>query len=672
MWKLLIPILCLFSLQSIKANIIDTPLQIEARYDSLKGIGYDKGYTTLSAFLKVPYNSNKNGFPFLDLRGHVFDDGKLAANIGLGWRYLNKGRIFGINGYYDYRNTEELHYQQGGFGFETLGSVWDFRINGYIPFGTQEVIQMTNTFAGFQGHYLLASACKQFAMKGMNAEVGFRKNPFYVAAGPYYLRGNQRHTWGGQLRASSDLYLNYLNLEVRTSYDHFFKWVGQAQITLSIPLGCCRPVTLCQKLELMRIERFEIIPVAKQKEKKEAINPATGRPWTFFFVDNRSSSAGTFESPFPTLTEAERHSKPDDVIYVFPGDGSVRGMDQGIRLKNKQLFLGASIPQTVDTLYGPLVIPPQASTAPSITNLNRLNCVNLANGNRVSGFTFLISPQNGTGLFGSGITDLTATHNQFINQSSGNSSGIYLFNPSGRLLVENSRFSNFNNSGNGIFIGLESGLINKLNISKCQFNKFSGSSSGIQTIIVGGNLNSFNISCTQFNDLVNAYGIQNLLFGGVINSFNVNNTEWNNLLEAPTGGGSTGLVNLIGGGNIGNFTLSHCRFNNLVSSETIGIWNIIQSGSLGNYTVSNNVFNNIDGAIGITNVIFDKGNLNNCSIFSNKFNQITLTGQGSTGAIVHYDSSSQDAYLNITSNQFLSGSSLQNGYAVYVAVSGEL
>ena len=50
------------------------------------------GYTTLEGF--GIYDKNPNFMPFLDLRGHVFNSGKLAGNFGIGGRsVLSAGSI---------------------------------------------------------------------------------------------------------------------------------------------------------------------------------------------------------------------------------------------------------------------------------------------------------------------------------------------------------------------------------------------------------------------------------------------------------------------------------------------------------------------------------------------------------------------------------------------------
>ena len=146
--------------------------RVSARHIEAGGIGYSQGYTTLEGFF-APDPQQWLLMPFLDLRGHVFNNGKMAANAGLGFRGISGCRTYGLNAYYDYRNTKRLHYNQVGVGLETLGTLWDFRINGYLPVGRKMTSPYNVQFGSFSGHYLLLSQKRQFAMKGADAEIGF-------------------------------------------------------------------------------------------------------------------------------------------------------------------------------------------------------------------------------------------------------------------------------------------------------------------------------------------------------------------------------------------------------------------------------------------------------------------------------------------------------------------
>jgi len=360
--------------------------RLSFRHIEANGIGYNRGYTTAELFL-APMDLWKNTYmPFLDLRAHYFNDNKWAGNAGIGMRFLSGDRIWGVNGYYDYRKTKHQHYNQVGAGFESLGHVWDFRLNGYLPVGAKSSHYYDTQFESFQGNSILISHKREFAMKGANGEVGIHCNPnsrnlpVYFAAGPYYLEGKGKVAWGGQARLRVNL-SEYLTLEGNTSYDKVFRWIGQGQVGIHIPFGgrrrvkqrkdhvCKNEVILARRLE-QSVDRFEIIPVNHHRSTATAMDPDDLEPLFFLFVDNTSHSDGTFESPFNTLLAAQNASAKDNIILVFPGDGTSTGMDKGIVLQSGQKLLSAHMPHRIRTAQGPIVIPALASTRPLLTNTN--------------------------------------------------------------------------------------------------------------------------------------------------------------------------------------------------------------------------------------------------------------------------------------------------------------
>jgi hypothetical protein len=164
---------------------------------------------------------------------------------------------------------------------------------------------------------------------------------------------------------------------------------------------------------LQDVYRQEII-VRDQRHKKEshsevsvAIDPATGLPYVFYFVDNTSHSAGTFESPFNTLLAAQMAASQGDIIYVFPGDGTTTGMDVGITLQNNQNLWGSAVSHSLVTNLGPIVIPKQTTNFPKITNIGG-DGITLANGNDVSGL--IITRAEGNGIAGVDVTSTSLSH----------------------------------------------------------------------------------------------------------------------------------------------------------------------------------------------------------------------------------------------------------------------
>lgn len=465
-----------FEKQSRPEIICGKPtMRVSARHIEAGGVGYQNGYTSLEGFFAwdTPHCQ-----PFLDLRGHIFNNKRMAANAGIGIRGIWKQRVYGSNVYYDYRNTNRFHYNQIGVGLETLGELWDLRINGYLPVGAKKSDPFSVRFGQFFGHNFSVSQKYEFSMKGADLEAGFHFGKtenfdFYAAAGPYYFVGEiGGATWGGKARISGS-YRDYITAEFSNSLDHTFHYRPQGQVTFSWPFG---PRAKKNKAEnycalanrmIQPVGRQEIIVVNRKRRDSVAIDPATGKPFFLLFVNNQSHSAGTFESPYPTLAEAENNSKPGDIIYVYPGDGTTTGMDGGILLKPDQKFFGSGIAQTLVTNQGTITIPAQSSTLPNITNVGG-SAVTLANGVEVSGF--LITEANTYGVAGTNVTGVTVANSTIMGSqgtlASGDGVNIYADDGLFHELVLNNLTAT-NNGNNGIYVATSGTTSANITISNC-------------------------------------------------------------------------------------------------------------------------------------------------------------------------------------------------------------
>jgi hypothetical protein len=572
------------------------PMRVSVRYTTPRGIGYRPGYTTLEGFFSQVYQ--ERWVPFLDVRGHVFDDGRLAANAGLGCRYLADTRVWGFNAYYDYRKMSHQHYNQAAAGVESLGKVWDFRLNGYLPVGKKQSHFRHLKFKEFSGHTMYVRARRDSALAGANLEAGvhvdhYEAAPFYFNAGPYYLHGKGVTTWGGQLRGAVDLCDQYLRLEANVSYDHFFRWIGQAQMSVNVSFGkrvrlrksdcSCRCETALYARTEQRVDRNEIVPVARTHEFLAAIDPATDEPYFFVFVDNMSSSNGTFESPYPTLLLAQNNSSPRDIIYVFPGNGTSTGMNAGITLKDSQMLLGAGTKYKFNTTLGKVSIPPLAPIIPVLSNTGTTNpIVTLANNNRVSGlYIETINDAAEFGINGVGIANFIATDNRFIG-GQGIIRGIVLTNISGQVVITDNLFSQFNAGGTHLAVTITQST------ARCDVdfinNTFAhrsiGAPIGISLAMFGsGSMGVVNIDSNNFLGFCTGSGI-------VLNT-NTNSTPLSNLIINNSNFNSLGTaILLIPDGNsfIENISVSNCTFqcNNSNAIQTLS-----GSAAIGTMTINN-------------------------------------------------------------------------------------
>ncbi|HSW86127.1 MAG TPA: inverse autotransporter beta domain-containing protein [Rhabdochlamydiaceae bacterium] len=274
------------------------PDLIELSHTEGKGLGYSKGYSSLDLFLSQPFCQKQCAF-FLDLRGHIFNDGKYAANAGFGFRWLDKchNQIWGINSFYDYLQTEQRPFNQVSMGFEALWETWGVFVNGYLPVGKKETPLYQFSYLDISPTGFLLKGKEKFAMKGVDAEVGYRFCNvkcvnLYAGIGPYYywgrsaatenaFRPTHRHAFGGRLNASVS-YRNYVSLEGIATYDSLFKWGGQVTLAVAFPFdftvktkGCGGPPCLQERLyQPVRMNEIIVIDrIHRYSSDPDILNP---------------------------------------------------------------------------------------------------------------------------------------------------------------------------------------------------------------------------------------------------------------------------------------------------------------------------------------------------------------------------------------------------------------
>ena len=545
--------------------------RISLRHIEPGGIGYNQGYSSLDGFFSLRDFSQEVVLPFLDFRFHVFNDGKLAGNAGVGVRYLKNQRIWGANSYYDIRQGQGQVYNQIALGLESLGAIWDFRLNGYLPVGSKRSPFLSTNFDTFSGHSMILKRRYAFAMGGFNGEIGahfdwWKKVPIYFTAGSYFLHGKSQSTWGGESRLAIDPY-KYVRLEGNVSYDHIFKWVGQGQLGLIFSFGgkesakkvskgseCSVPIMDLRLAQ--RVDRHEIIPLDRACKQTLAIDPSTGEPYFFLFVDNESHSQGTWESPYSTLADAIDVIQPGNIIYLLPGSGA--SYEGGISLGNQQRLWGSGIDYTLTTQAGPITIPAQSASFPSVTlsmasatpaitvfDACEVAGLNITGINGVSG--------NGAAISGAVFTD-TFIHDNTINNVDGVQAFIYLRDCRGNIQVSNNSLLNGGTDGaSGIVIDNSTAFGNELNVIIAQntiSNILSGDGIAIAADVGSSTGAGYNIVVASITDNVldniNSNGGAGLFgFGSGIGLYNdiggtghnqLNATISGNALSAITGG----------------------------------------------------------------------------------------------------------------------------------------
>ncbi len=141
------------------------------------------------ADLLIPLFQNADTLLFGDIRTRLDDGGSKEGNFGAGARHmLDSGWNLGAYGYFDRRRTEnDSLFNQLTFGAEALGRDWDARVNSYWPIGeTTRLVDSLNT-AAISGTSVIFRGGEERALRGFDAEVGWRA-PVFEADGPLDLR----------------------------------------------------------------------------------------------------------------------------------------------------------------------------------------------------------------------------------------------------------------------------------------------------------------------------------------------------------------------------------------------------------------------------------------------------------------------------------------------------
>ncbi len=628
--------------------------RVAVGYRGPEGFGYDDGYTTLSAFLTPTEMWTFQ--PFLDVRGHVFNDGHWAANAGLGGRVnlADTGAVLGLNLFYDYRDTKELGSQhQVGAGLELLSQYADFRINGYGPVG-DTAYASPFCFAGFGNCGIFVSNCGAATLADIDAEVGFYvPGPFryvdlYIAGGPYYLFKKTEcnftfgDAWGGRARISLRPWDGIL-IGADITHDPIYNTKAQGWITLSFPFGpanmrskgarfkerfpapCDETAALYGRMT-QPVYRNEIIPVEEQDAcTLRSLCGLRGRfpgfplfpglpnfpilPTSFVFVNNTAAPGGngSFVAPYDSLIAAEQNAPEFALIYVFPGDGTTTNYDQGFVFKPNQLMVSSATPLPI---LGIVIPPLTPGVAPTITNNSRQSDGDffdlfMATNSAAVGFNLIGTQVSSTGaIVPPGASNTFFVGNTFLSLENG-------------IKANQALDSAIIPVGGNIFSEMASDAIN-----------FTSPLSNSQVILVGNSSNEINssflcFSGTMTNNTVNVnnnFITTNMSGRSIFTSSTPTHTNNTLNIESNTFSAS-GRINLFrqlnGAININNNTF-------ISSGDSIIEINLLSTTSSSTIaTINGNIMNNPAGtaatSVNDTNLI-----MNNNSLFGTA---VTATNQ---------------------------------------------
>jgi hypothetical protein len=363
----------------------------------------------------------------------VFFDGQVTLNdvqgvgfnVGLGYRwmsfqpYANSGGVVqGVSIWADGTSTEaDNFFPQLGLSYESLGDMWDMRVNGYIPLGDQDQI---GDFApigevGFEGNSIsqLTQAIVDSSFYAGEAEFARRlgsERDAWVFAGPYFLANEESDTAGYRVGVRGYAYPDLL-LQFAVSEDDIFN--TNATFSLIWFVGRTRTDfrPACGVPDRLRepVMRNDYVVLAQSTQRAGvSLTDPDGEALRIVHVDSSAPAGGdgTFENPLNNLEDILTNSQNGDLVLVH-AESQFTGQEAVLR--NDQRFLGEGdgFTATIDTADGEIDLPETAPGArdaarPLIANAGG-DAVTIRDNNEVANFDIeggtraIVASANGAG-----------------------------------------------------------------------------------------------------------------------------------------------------------------------------------------------------------------------------------------------------------------------------------
>lgn len=629
----------------------------------------------------VPLFQTQNTLLFMDARGMTDSLGNEEGNIGMGIRHIfNDKFIIGGYGFFDSRRSEnDRTHKQYTFGAELMTEKFDLRFNYYeanndfreisrsaitvltsdpVPGGGTPYVAGNGIWTGgFEEYTTTTRIVGERALDGWDVEAGYELFSGFRAFGGYYkfshgsekLDGSKfRGEWNvldsqkSNKRVDITLTGDYTNDEVRGS-------IFSGGVKLRIPFGKKESRKSKSKLQKRMTEyvRRDVDVVTKFNDTttvvvtQEDTTVLLSDPDTnYWFVDNTATGLdnGSFENPFNTLAEAEEASGVGDFIFVYAGDGTSTGYDNGIALKDSQTLFGEGVGLAWDDT--PLIA---AGDMPLITHtLANGVIINLSNDNTVSGVHVDGRDVVSHGIYGLGISGtFDISDNRIENIAIGDGyvsdamtnvvtdiggNGILLYNQfDGDITLVASNNTSMNNADRGLWVGTITGL-NSLTATNNTFN--DNARSGLLASSEGSLIANFTNNTASNNGNNGIFAINGT---GSVNVTATGNTTQNNL--------NFGII------AEGTMDATFTAVNNVVSDNvSSGIAGYAYNGDLVMTATGNSLTDNASGMFGwsifgdatltATNNTVTGNSQNGIMVFAGASDALltgTLTGNALTG-----------------------------------------
>ena len=327
--------------------------RISARHVAGAGVGHTSGYSSLDWFLPLSPAESDSTMWFSDFRGLIFNDGEFGSNVGTGYRWFveDQNRIYGVNGYWDTRNSDKLLFNQAGIGVESLGQIFDFRANGYTP-AVDDTYHRGDAFF-FSGNGLFLPTTS--ALSGMDAEAGINLPTFYqistsLFGGGYYYDSNHTIAAAGWRFRAEAAWRDSVVVGVSVQDDELFGQTVNGMIELRHTVfhhatparrsmrhkfrdadGVGDGATVRHRLADPVYRRQNIV----LKNEGFRLTTPGGTSLNFVHVVPGGAGPGTFENPYGSISNAMLNPLSATGYVYTPSGGTFTGnvtMTEGSRL----------------------------------------------------------------------------------------------------------------------------------------------------------------------------------------------------------------------------------------------------------------------------------------------------------------------------------------------------
>jgi hypothetical protein len=352
----------------------------------------------------------------------------IGYNLGAGYRWMHfpsyaadTGRMEGVSLWTDgTSNSEGAFFPQLGLSLESLGDLWDWRANGYLPLGPQdqqgEFVLTGET--GFQGNSIsaLSQAVLDTSYAVVDLEAARRlgaERDAWAFAGPYFVGNDDDDAAGFRVGVRGYAYPDLL-VQVAVTDDEIF----QTNATFSVVWFVGRTRTdfhpACGVPDRFRepVMRNDYVALSRSfVTSGEPLTNPDGTALRIVHVNGNTTTpgVGTFESPLSEdqFDQVNNFSQPGDIILawagsVFDGEGSAILQDE-----QRLLGEGNGFVHTVATAeQGAAFVIPETSPGardaarPVVRASDAITMA--AGGNDIINFDF--EDMNGSAIIGTGLT----------------------------------------------------------------------------------------------------------------------------------------------------------------------------------------------------------------------------------------------------------------------------